>query len=284
MIQDAFPKKQVADSFSRFAKSYDKHAFIQKEIGKRLIERAQYLKQPPLRILDLGSGPGIMFNLLRKSFPKAQIIGLDIAWGMVHSAKAGFWQSLVNKTHVVQADMESVPFTEQSFDMVFSNCAFQWSNDLTKLFAQIKHLLKPQGSLFYSTFGPDTLYEFKHLWSEVDDKPHVHEFLDMHHYGDAMLKSGLIQPVVDQEHVTLTYTRLKTLLDDLKYTGARNFSPKRTRGLTGRTTFNKLENAFVHVLNNHKLFNCTYEVIYGHAIKPDYKLSADKPIPLYIKK
>ncbi len=276
-------KKEVANSFSKFASSYDQHAIIQKEIGQRLLDRALSVKKSPLCILDLGSGPGSMFNALHQAYPKAKIYGLDMSWGMVQKAKKGFWQSLIQKTPLIQGDMEDLPFKQESFDLIFSNCAFQWSTNLNQTFKEAQRLLAPLGNLFFSTFGPDTLYELKELWAQVDTQTHVHSFMDMHLFGDLMLKNGLNQPVVDQEHLTLTYSNLQKLLHDLKYTGARNLSPNRRRGLTSPLKIKQLEQAFEASKRNDDRFHLTYEVVYGHATKKQRAPKMAQPIPLHFK-
>lgn len=267
MTMPHYDKQQVASSFSRFAPYYNDHAIVQQEIGLRLIERCRLLRHRPLTILDLGSGTGSLIQPLRKAFPKAHILGLDLAWGMMMQAKKkiSFWQSLSSKYSHVQGDMEVLPFKDATFDLIFSNCTLQWANDLEQVFKEVKRCLKSDGSLFFSTLGPSTLKEIKHCWSQVDEKPHVHDFHDLQNYGNKLMHSGLKQPVVDQENITLEYQALDTLLKDLKFTGARNLNQNRHRGLTSPSKLKKLRALFEKHKTNH-VFPCTYEVIYGHAV------------------
>ena len=57
----------------------------------------------------------------------------------------------------------------------------------------------------FSSFGPDTLFELRAAWAEVDPGDHVHHFIDMHDYGDMLMAAGLADPVMDVERMTLTY-------------------------------------------------------------------------------
>ena len=265
-----YDKKQLSNSFSRFAPLYNEHAIVQHEIGQRLLERCQLLRQPVKRVLDLGSGTGMFLKPLQKLFPKAHIIGVDLSLGMVEYAQKqrSLWQSWFEPSHNFVADMDALPFADNSIDLIFSNCVFQWSHHLPSLFSELKRCLTPDGSMFFSTFGPQTLHEIKQCWANIDSQQHVHDFVPLQSIGDTLLSCGFAQPVVDQECITLEYQSLSQLLKDLKNTGARNLSPKRQKGLTPPSSLKKLETLFAQELKKQGHFGCTYEVIYGHAIKP----------------
>ncbi|HET9843342.1 MAG TPA: malonyl-ACP O-methyltransferase BioC [Gammaproteobacteria bacterium] len=267
-----FSKKQVADSFSKYAPTYEEHAFLQKEIAYRLLEHSTLLKMKPLRVLDLGCGTGILHDLIKKHYPTAEIVELDIAWGMVsRCAKNKKTWSFLKKKQIIQGDMEHLPFKNQSFDIVFSNCALQWSTDLSLLFKETERILQPKGAFFFATFGPDTLKEVNALWQHVDNYPHVHTFLDMHPIGDLLLQVGFHDPVMDQEFLQVQYQSIEKLFSDLKCTGARNLNPNRNKGLTTPKKFHMLKKTFQRVLESNKNFSCTYEVLYGHALKTNIK-------------
>ncbi len=56
----------------------------------------------------------------------------------------------------------------------------------------------------------------------------------MHDLGDALLRAGLVEPVMDVERYTLTYAGVRDLMRDLKAIGAHNATAGRPRGLTGK--------------------------------------------------
>ena len=91
--------------------------------------------------------------------------------------------------------------------------------------------------LMFATFGPDTLKELRESWFEVDRNPHVHQFIDMHDIGDAMMAAGFSQPVVDAETIRLEYPEFCRIFEDLKNTGAGNAEKNRSRGLTTPAKF-----------------------------------------------
>lgn len=258
-------KEDIARSFSMAAKTYDQSAFIQKEIGQRLIERLDLLKSPPQMILDVGAGTGFLTRALQQKFPQSRIIGLDLAQGMTHFAKSKQpWQLWRNKPFYVCGDMETLPFASNSFDLIFSNFTLQWSFALEKTFKELKRVLKPNGFLFFTTLGPHTLIELRQSWA---DSPftHVNEFTDMHDIGDLLLKSRFNDPVMDMEMITVTYPHVKQILRDLKATGARNMNLNRAKGCTSRNHFDKMFQTYDTFKRADNLYPATFEVIYGHA-------------------
>ena len=85
--------KQLARrSFNRAADTYDNVAELQYEIGDRMVERLDYIRQQPRRILDLGAGTGFFTAVLLKRYRKADIVALDIAERMLQRVQGrGGW-------------------------------------------------------------------------------------------------------------------------------------------------------------------------------------------------
>lgn len=259
-------KADIARSFSLAAKEYDQHAFIQKEIGKRLLDRLDLMKNPPLAILDVGAGTGFITRQLQNKFPKSRLYGLDLAQGMMNYAKSKQpWQIWNKKPFYICGDMEFLPFANNSFDLIFSNFTLQWSCALGKVFAEFKRILKPKGMLLFSTLGPQTLYELRNSWAKADNFTHVNDFLDMHDSGDLLLNTNFAHPVMDMEMITITYPRVEHLLKDLKATGARNMNLKRPPGCISKNKFLQMLNAYETFKQPDGLYPATFEVIYGHA-------------------
>ena len=255
-------KKAVKKSFNRAAKSYDHSAILQEEVLNRLLQRLQYIRHQPETMIDLGCGTGRSFAGLQKAYPGAKLYAGDIADAMLQQARERFrfW----SKKRLVNADMEQLPFADDSFDLVFSSLALQWSNDLRATLAGFARVLKPGGLLMFSSFGPGTLNELHDSWLALDARPHVQQFVDMHDVGDAMMAAGFSQPVVDAETIRLEYGEFRGLLDDLKNIGASNADNNRRRGLMTPARLRQLEASYrEHGFENGK-FIASYEVVYGH--------------------
>ena len=119
----SIPKQAIADSFSKAAISYDDAAFLQKEVASRLLERLEIMNVAPTNILDAGCGTGHCSRILNKRFGKAKTFGVDIAQGMIDYAKTQ--NSFFNKVDYQVADLEQLPFADNSFELVFSNLTMQ---------------------------------------------------------------------------------------------------------------------------------------------------------------
>src|SRR3569623_1294139 len=166
--------------------------------------------------------------------------------------------------HLVCADMERLPLSSNSMDLVWSSLAIQWAHDLEATFKGFHQVLAPGGLLIFATFGPDTLKELREAFTAIDDAPHVNRFIDLHDIGDMLIHAGFSSPVMEMEMLTLTYADLKSLMQDLKGIGAHNAALARRRGLLGKTAWSRLEQAYEMQRRDGRL-PATFEVIYGHA-------------------
>ena len=261
-------KRRARRSFERAAPGYDDSAVLQREIADRLLERLDYVRLAPKRILDLGCGTGYAVAALHRRYRGAQVIALDFALPMlVQARRRGSW---LRRPQCLCADAERLPLADGSLDLIVSNATLQWCNDLAGTFREALRILRPGGLLMFTTFGPDTLKELRAAWSEVDGFTHVSPFADMHDLGDALVRARFADPVMDTERLTLTYGRLSDLMADLKGIGARNATELRPRGLTGPGRLAALQTAYERSRLDGRL-PASYEVVYGHAWAPEQK-------------
>ena len=258
-------KKDICNAFNAHAAEYKQFAKVQHEIGERLFERLHYLKIKPRFVLDLGCGPGIFSQRLKKHYPQAQVVGLDLALAMLREAKSS--QGWRSKWGLVNADMTSLPFPSGLFDVVFANQVIHWSNPLSSVISEINRVMSPEGCLMFSTLGPDTFTELRQAFSTADKHAHVNDFLDMHDVGDCLMSEYFLDPVMDMEMLTAHYDSLPKLLRSIKSQGVRNIHPERNAGLTGRTAWQTFERAMSSFCTTEGKFPITYEVVYGHAWK-----------------
>ena len=271
-------KKAVRKAFSKAAMQYDAAAVMQREVCKRMLERLDYIKQKPASVLDVGSGTGWGTRQLGERYPAAQIVALDIAMGMLQAARgtSSWWGKLFdgNAKKYVCADMESLPVKTNSMNMVWSNLAVQWCNDLPATLVELHRVLKVDGLLMFSTFGPDTLKEIRSAFQGVDGYNHLNRFADMHDIGDMLVAGGFGDPVMDMEYITLTYNDVKAVMQDLRSIGAHNVTAGRATGMMGKQAWGRVLENYERLRRDGKL-PATFEVIYGHAWKPEPKKISD---------
>jgi len=257
---------RVRRSFGRAARGYDAAAILQSRVRTELLDRLEVVRIEPTVVLDLGAGTGHASLALKRRYRGAQVVALDLAPGMLQ--EAGRRQTLLRRFRRVCADAAALPLGTDSVDLVFSNLMLQWCNDPDAVFGECRRVLKPGGLLTFTTFGPDTLVELRRAWAAAaDGRTHVNRFIDMHDLGDALVRSGLVEPVMDVERYTLTYATVRDLMRDLKAIGAHNANAGRPRGLTGKGALERMAAEYETHRREGRL-PATYEVVFGQAWAP----------------
>lgn len=270
-------KRAARRAFERAAERYDDSAVLHREIGNRLLEHLEPMRIEPARLLDLGCGTGAFFGSLAKRFPRAEIVGLDLAQNMLLKArrKTPWWRRALGarSPRLACADAERLPLAAGCVDFIFSNLALQWCR-AEPLFAEAARALSSGGLFLFSSFGPDTLKELRAAFAATDTARHVHTFVDMHDLGDALVQAGFADPVMEMEIVTLEYSTAEALARDLRAVGATNAHPGRRYGLFGARGWKHMV-AHYETQRRNGALPATYEVIYGHAWRAAPKRTAD---------
>lgn len=258
--------QRVRRSFGKAAADYDRYAVLQRTITERLLESFELIDINPRRILDLGAGTGFGARLLKQQFKRASIVQVDLSQDMLALSRQNS-PRFFSGQHFVCADAGRLPFQTAQFDMIFSSLMLQWCSNLDEVLSGLAGLLKPGGLFIFASLGPDTLKELRECWRRVDDDVHVNTFIDMHDIGDALIRSGLNEPVLGVEHIKLLYDDAKTLMRELKGIGARNANTGQRTTLTGKRRLQQVLTHYESFRSDDKL-PATYEAIYGHCWKP----------------
>lgn len=245
----------------RASATYDASAVLQARLRQQMIERLEWIAFTPEAIVDLGCGTGRAARALGARWPQARVVAIDFAPAMLAEAAR---QDGAGRCEYLNADALALPLPDASVDLVFSNLMLPWCDDPDAAFTEIARVLRPRGLLTFSTFGPDTLIELREAWRAADDATHVIPFIDMHDIGDGLVRSGLVEPVLDVCRYTLTYPDARSLMRDLKAIGGQNASADRPRGLTGRARLRAVEQAYERHREDGVL-PATYEAIFGQA-------------------
>ncbi|WP_024327657.1 malonyl-ACP O-methyltransferase BioC [Thioalkalivibrio sp. AKL19] len=262
-------KARVREAFARAAATYEEHAVLQREVQERMLGRLDWIRMEPERVVDLGCGIGEALDHLSRRYRGARLTGVDFAPEMVARARRrGRW---LRRPQVVCGDLEALPLAERSFDLAVSSSALQWCSDLDQAFTEVRRILRPEGLWMFTTFGPDTLRELRAAFAAVDGGAgaHVNAFMDMHDIGDALVRAGFADPVMDQEALTLTYPDLTGLIRDLRGVGVRNALSGRSSGLFGPRRLVAVAEAYAREFGVEGRLPATWEVVYGHAWVPD---------------
>jgi malonyl-CoA O-methyltransferase len=230
----AFDHRRLKRSFGRAAPGYAEVAVLQREVESRLLEQLDVLgKRVPQRVLDVGCGPGRASGAMKRRWPSAEIVALDLALPMLREVpRQTRWWRPVRR---VCAEATQLPLADGTVDVVFSSLCLQWVPDLPKALAEFRRVLRPDGLLLFATFGPDTLLELREAYLAAGEKhPPLSPFAAIQPVGDALLAAGFRDPVLDRDDFTLTYPDVRTLLHELRAIGANDARAQRPRGLAGK--------------------------------------------------
>ena len=242
--------RAVRRHFARAAATYDGAAVLQREVGRRMAERLDVVKLAPAAILDAGCGTGDAQAELALRYPAARRVALDVALPMLGMAQGEGRATAVRacpdplgvhrRARRRRSRISSAATSRRcrspagTFDLAWSNLMLQWAGDLPAALEELGRVLRPDGLVTFSTFGPDTLRELRAAFAGIDRHAHVSRFTDMHDIGDMLVGAGFGDPVMHMELFTLTYADAPAMLRDLKAIGATNATRARPRALMGR--------------------------------------------------
>lgn len=268
----ALDKQTVRKHFDKAARNGDQAPVLAREIAKRMDERLDYIRVTPERWLDAGCGFGADLERLQQRYPDAQGLALDFSWPTLIAKRPR--TSLLERLFArrpkgpasICADASALPLASRSISLLWSNLMLNWLSDPLPALTEAHRVLAEDGLLMFSTLGPDTLKELRTALPDHAGE-RVHRFIDMHDLGDALIKAGFADPVMDMEMLTLTYASLDALIADLRLSGCTNAAIGRPRGLSGRKQWQQAKDAMERFRQDGRL-TITIEVVQGHAWKP----------------
>ena len=258
----------VRRAFDRASSSYSQAAGVQSELRTRLLERLDLVRIQPDCVLDLGAATGQSTRALKSRYPKAQVIAADLSERMLREARRE--QPLLRRFFRVAMDANALALKDASVDLAFSNLMLAWCNHPDQVFRETARVLRPEGLFMFTSLGPDTLREVREAFRAVDSRTHVHRFIDMHDLGDALMRTGFAEPVMDTERLTITFDSARALFRELRATGATNATHGRAHSLRGRATLRTVSD---HLESRSRTSGVavTVEVVYGHAWRAQAK-------------
>lgn len=267
---------RVRCAFDRVAPAFATNDFLYREMARRMAERLEMVRITPTRILDAGCGLGADRLSLQKRYPTAAWVGVDQSAQMLQLGRAseqaaqGFMRRLFHsgrrsQSARIAANMGQLPVAGQSIDLIWSNAAVHWLDNIPEAFKEFNRVLSVGGLLMFSTFGPDTLKQLRDAIRFVSGAARIHDLTDMHDVGDMLVHGGFSDPVMDMETLTLTYADPWQALRELQRAGSVSANPAGARGLTTRQFWNEV---LAHWQKDDEgRYPLTFELVQGHAWK-----------------
>jgi malonyl-CoA O-methyltransferase len=282
----------VRRAFAQPARLQDSQ-FLRREVAQRMHERLSLVKLAPLAVLDAGCGEGADLPILQSSFPQTRVLGLDGSAAMLALARSRQLSAMssVNRllgkllpqtirpegqgsSVLIAGDFAQLPLARNAVDLVWSNLALHWHPQPDRVFAEWHRVLRNDGLLMFSCFGPDTFKELRDAFAVLDNTPHSLPFVDMHDFGDMLVQAGFATPVMDMETITVTYETTDKLMADVRAWGGNPLATRR-RGLYGASAWRRMLNALEASRRADGKLALSFEIIYGHAFRPVPRTTVD---------
>ncbi|NDY92556.1 methyltransferase domain-containing protein [Ideonella livida] len=249
--------------------------WLDQEVSRRMAERLGVIRQPPARVLDWSCAPASPDPALRAALQPVQ-------WGQVWPAggdlpaplAAPWWRQAWRQVRGAGQAAVPVPQDEVArggWDLVWSVMALPLVDDPVALLRQWHRALVPGGFLMFATLGPGSLASLRGLYQRLGWGPAMAPLVDMHDLGDMLVEAGFADPVMDQETLTLTFSRPQDLMAELRGLGA-NLDPGRHAGLRTPRWLDRWQQALLALgsVAPQGRIPLELELVYGHAFRgPD---------------
>jgi NADH dehydrogenase [ubiquinone] 1 alpha subcomplex assembly factor 5 len=262
----------------RAAARSDGDDFLHREVAGRLIERLDEVRRDFAQVLELGCHRGALTGLLAARPGIETLVAADLSPACARLA-AGTNARVLG----LAADEEALPVAPGAFDLVVSNLALHWVNDLPGALIQICRALKPDGLLLAAFLGGATLAELREvlmaaeLEVEGGASPRVSPFADVRDAGALLQRAGFALPVVDRDRITVTYESALALMADLRAMAESNAVAERLIRFSRRETLMRAAEIYQERFGDGEgRIAASFEVIYLTAWAP----SASQPKPL----
>lgn len=245
--------------------------WLHEEVAQRMLERLPVIKLQPQQVLQsrplLGGGD----DGLRQHYPQARQLWLEPDEAVRALAqqrlRRGLLQSMLQSLRgAAKPEVLGQPGESQA-ELLWSNMELHAEADKPALMAQWQRALAVDGFLMFSCLGPDSFVELRPIYAREGWGEPAPAWVDMHDLGDLLVHAGFADPVMDQEHLRLTWGQPQDLLRDLRALGG-NLAPSRFAGLRGRAWHAKLLQALEALRGPDGRLVLSVELVYGHAFKP----------------
>ena len=255
-----FDRAAVRAHRARAARRDASDDFLFDEVAARLIERLDDIRRPFARVLDLGCRRGWLGPRLTARAGTQRVVQGDLAPEMAQAA------GTANALPTLACDEEALPFAAESFDLIVSNLALHWTNDLPGALVQARRALAPDGLFLAALFGVGTLAELRgalmaaELAVEGGAGPRVSPFAEVRDGGDLLTRAGFALPVADLDTIRISFASPLHLMRDLRAMGEANAVAERRKAFTRRATL--MDAATRYPQDNDGRVTASFEVVF----------------------
>lgn len=249
---------------------------VHRHLATELDSRLALLRNAPATVTLIGADADISHQLLATRYPDARFHEYDEHSAQLHHAAIQRKPKLLDKWRgkTVGQTCQNLnePLPENSADMLFSNLKLHQAPDAANILQNWSNHLKPDGLLFFSCLGGNSLPEIRSLLTEHGITCAASNLRDMHDWGD-MLLQGFNDPITDTARVQLAYERFADMQQDMQHLKLwQALQPDRLP---------EAERLLHIAWKQGKLSRITLETVFGHAIKKIRQPENTRPIHFY---
>ncbi|WP_343560490.1 methyltransferase domain-containing protein [Kiloniella sp. b19] len=268
-----FDRKAVLQHRKRAAADFGRYDFLYREVADRLADRLLDFSRPFPCALEIGSRQGILAGMLEGRGGVRELLEMNPCGTDAEQVGRKTGDCSIR---TVVADDEVLPFGERQFDLIISNLALHWVNDLPGLLLQVNRCLRPDGFFLASMFGGETLKELRSALMDAEMEveggvsPRVSPFVDVRDAGGLLQRAGFALPVADFDTLSVTYASALELMKDLRGMGEANAVLARRKTLMRKETlFRAAELYHERFSDGEGRITASFDVVYLGGWRPD---------------
>ncbi len=202
-----YNKDLVKLRFENSFPTYDEHAVVQRKMAEKL---ADYVfascGENYKKVLEIGCGTGFLTRHIVNDFKIKKLLINDISPEVI-----GYIEKISPYCNFLIGDMENMVF-DTKFNIVTSNAAFQWAEDLQTMINRFHHVLEPDGVLAFTTFGARNFEQITKISNKKLMYKNIDELKPM--FGDFEIR------ILKEEVVELEFSSPVDVLRHIKGIGA----------------------------------------------------------------
>jgi len=250
---------------SRLAGDYRACERLPRELGERILDHLEPVRLAPARILELGAGTGALRGALERRYRAARVISAEDCQALLRQGRPSRWR--LRRAALLCAAPDALPLAGASIDMLVCNLALHLADDAATALAEWHRVLRGGGVLTLATLGPLSFRELAETWAGLDGGvPHLHPYPDLHDLGDALLRAGFCDVVMDSQRLQVEFDDVHHLLRELRTIGGGNTLAQRARGLLTPRRLDALARAYPQ--SGSGGVHATVEAVFAHAWRP----------------
>ena len=197
-------KDLIQKRFAKHLETYNENAKVQKKMAQKLISLLD--KKEYKSILEIGCGTGLLTELVNQNITFSKYKANDIVEDCI-----GFITQINPNIDFVAGDIEEfIKTSDEKYDLIISNAAFQWVDDLEKFIEKLTQKLHPNGVLLFSTFGKENFREIFFISGKT---------LPYYSASEIETMFSKYNPTIEQEVHLLAFKTPKDILKHFQLTG-----------------------------------------------------------------